>query len=238
MKAGIIAAGRGERLGAQTNQLKPLVQLGNRTLIEHVLISIATTKVSEVAIIINEASLAVRDQVEKSRWPFALRWIVETTPSSMHSFLSVIETLASDGDGGPFLVSTVDTVTGAETYAQFVAEARREKDSAVTLALTSPGNDEKPLLVRLARNSSRITAIGDAAAPSELATAGLYFVNASILRESESARRDGIDALRAFLARLLEGGYHLTGVPISKSIDVDHPGDIRIAEDFLRTLET
>ena len=101
---------------------------------------------SEVVVIINEDSLAVRDHVTAVEWPFALRWIVETTPTSMHSFLRVVETLATEGDDGPFLLSTVDTVADSQTYAQFMAEARQLEQAAVTLALTSPGNDEKPLL--------------------------------------------------------------------------------------------
>jgi NDP-sugar pyrophosphorylase family protein len=237
LKAGIIAAGRGERLRTRTNQLKPLVRLRDRTLIEHVLTSMAEAGVSEIAVIINEESLAVRERVTSSRWPFTLHWIVETTPSSMESFLRVIETLAADGSEGPFLVSTVDTIASPQTYRQFVFDARRHEDAAVVLALTFPGSDEKPLLVRMVPDKSKIVAIGQAAAPSDLATAGLYFVNSCILRESESARQEGVDALRTFLGRLLENGYYLAGVPISKAIDVDRPADITAAEEFLRTIE-
>lgn len=235
LRGGVLAAGRGERLRTQSNHLKPLAKVDGQTLIERVLTSMAEAGVSEVIVIINEDSLAVRDHVTASKWSFALRWIVETTPSSMHSFLRVVETLAADGDDGPFLLSTVDTVAGPQTYAQFIAEARRHEETAVTLALTSPGNDDKPLLVRCMPGSSRIIAIGARAAPSDQATAGLYAIHGSILREAEAARRDGVAALRTFLGRLLDRGYHLTGIPIAQSIDVDHPSDIRTAEELLRT---
>jgi putative hydrolase of the HAD superfamily len=235
LKAGVLAAGRGERLRTQSNQWKPLVKVGSQTLIEHVLNSMSEAGASEVVVIINEDSLAVRDHVAALEWPFILRWIVETTPTSMHSFLRLVETLAADGDEGPFLLSTVDTVAGAHTYARFIAAARSNQEAAVTLALTSPGNDEKPLFVRLAPGDSRIVAIGNAAKPSDYATAGVYAVRASILREAETARRDGIDALRTFLGRLLERGYQLAGIPIAESIDVDRPADIGTAEAFLRS---
>jgi NDP-sugar pyrophosphorylase family protein len=189
---------------------------------------------SEVVVIINEDSLAVRQHVAASKWPFVIRWIVETTPSSMHSFLRVVETLAADGDEGPFLLSTVDTVAGSQTYSRFITEARRLEETAVTLALTSLGNDEKPLLVRCAPGDSRVTAIGDAAVPSDQASAGFYAVRASILREAEAARRDQVGKLRIFLERLLDRGYHLAGIPVAQSIDVDRPGDIAAAENFLR----
>ena len=156
----------------------------------------------------------------------------------MHSFLRLIEALAADGNAGPFLLSTVDTVAAAQTYSRFFAEARQLQEAAVTLALTSPGDDEKPLLVRTASNQSRVVAIGAAAAPSAYATAGVYAVRPIILREADAARRDGIDALRTFLGRLLDRGYHLAGIPIPDSIDVDHPADIEIAEIFLRGART
>ena len=118
---------------------------------------------------------------------------------------------------------------------RFIAEARRLEQTAVTLALTSPGNDDKPLLVRTAPGDSRVIAIGEAAAPSPYATAGIYAVRRSVLREADAARREGVDALRTFLGRLFDRGYPLAGIPIACSIDVDRPGDIRIAEEFLRS---
>jgi NDP-sugar pyrophosphorylase family protein len=234
LRAGVIAAGRGDRLRGAAQTLKPLVRIGGRTLVERVLTSIGEAGPSEVVLIINEASTEVRDHVSSRGWPFELRWIVETTPSSMHSFLRVVETLAHTGDPGPFLISTVDTVAPAGAYARFINEARRH-DAAVTLALTAPASDEKPLSVRLDRLDGRtVTAIGDAAAPSEYATAGYYAVRPSILQEADEARRDGLGALRVFLARLLARGYRLDGIPSPDSIDVDRPPDVEAAEAFLR----
>jgi NDP-sugar pyrophosphorylase family protein len=234
LKAGVLAAGRGERLRAQSGPLKPLVKVGGRTLIDHVLHSMAEAGASEVVVIINEDSLAVRDHAVAAKWPFALRWIVETTPTSMHSFLRLVETLAVGEDEGPFLLSAVDTVAGAQTYARFIEEAWRLEGAAVTLALTSPGDDEKPLLVRTAPGDSRIVAIGEEAAPSGSATAGIYAVRAAVLHEAGAARRDRVDALRTFLGRLLDHGYHLAGIPIAESVDVDRPGDVGAAEALLR----
>ena len=233
LRAGILAAGRGERLRGGSPELKPLVRVGGETLIERVLDAMATAGAAEVAVIINEDSLAVRDHVVKRTWPFRLRWIVETTPSSMHSFLRIVESLAtSSNPDEPLLLSTVDTVAGPTVYADFIEQAR-QTTAAVTLALTEPGEDEKPLLVRMSGDDSRIVAFGEG----EHATAGVYAVRPIILREAEQARREGIDALRKFLGRLLERGYELRGIPIPKSIDVDRPADIAIAEQFLRSVQ-
>jgi NDP-sugar pyrophosphorylase family protein len=220
-------------LRGSSPELKPLVRVGGETLIDRVLQALATAAAAEVAVIINEDSLAVRDHVAKTTWPFSLRWIVETTPSSMHSFLRLVESLAtSNNPDEPLLLSTVDTVAGPTVYANFIEQARLTK-AAVTLAVTEPGEDEKPLLVRMSGDDSRIIAFGEG----EDATAGVYAVRQIILREAEQARRDGIEALRKFLERLLERGYDLRGIPIPKSIDVDRPADIAIAEQFLRSAQ-
>jgi NDP-sugar pyrophosphorylase family protein len=248
----VIAAGRGDRLTHVSHPLKPLVRVGGQTLIERVLLSLAEAGPVEVVIIVNETSLAVKDHVTNSRkWPFAVRWIVETTPSSMHSFLRVLETLAEDGEGGPFLISTVDTIAAPGAFGAFAA-ASREPDADVILAVTPPIDDEKPLLVRLGPDGTTVEGIGetvrltpggqadrddlqDKAHRSRIwATAGYYAVRSSVLHEADEARRDGVSALRLIFERLLARGYRLHAVRVAAGIDVDCPADVRAAETFLK----
>jgi NDP-sugar pyrophosphorylase family protein len=249
VRAGVIAAGRGDRLRPFTHTLKPLVRVAGQTLIERVLASLAEAGATEIVIIVNEASRDVQKHVtETCRWPFAVRWIVETTPSSMHSFLRVVETLASEDHAGPFLVSTVDTVAPPGAFAAFAA-ASRESAADVTLALTAPpAGDENPLLVRLGADGSRVEAMGEAVllkpdATSDpgadsrngiWATAGYYGVRASVLREADEARQNGISALRNFFERLVARGYDLRGIPVAGGIDVDRLADVHAAEAFLK----
>lgn len=257
VRAGVIAAGRGDRLRHATHTLKPLVRVGGQTLVERVLVSLAEARPVEVVIIVNETSVAVKDHVMESRpWPFTVRWIVETTPSSMHSFLRVVETLAEDGDRGPFLVSTVDTVAAPGAFGAFAA-ASRELDADVTLAVTPPADDDKPLLVRLGPDGSCVEAIGEAVRLEQdttyqetvglkpdttsqtdrtgiWASAGYYAVRPSVLREADEARHDGVGALRLFFERLLARGYRVQAVPVAGGIDVDRPADVRAAETFLK----
>jgi NDP-sugar pyrophosphorylase family protein len=228
LRAGVIAAGHGERLQA-AGPFKPLVMVAGRPLIDRVLESIGEAGAEEVAIIINAASSRIREHVSAARWPFPIRWIVETTPSSMHSFLLVLEALSTDTDE-PVLISTVDTIVREGAFTRFV-ESARTGSAAVTLALTSVVDDEKPLLVSI--DGRHVTAIGDAASGSPLATAGYYFVDPVILKEADSARRNGLSALRSFLARLLACGYPIDGVLMPDSIDVDRPQDVSMAEHLL-----
>jgi NDP-sugar pyrophosphorylase family protein len=228
IKAGIFAAGQGSRLRS-VGQLKPLVRIGDRPLIAHVLDSFAQLGVGEVTIIINEEAVGVQDAIVKCEWPFELRWIVKTTPSSMESFLRVVEALAAGDGNGPFLLSTVDTVLPPGALPEFFQEACKIEND-VALAVNTPAEDDNPLWIRCGARNSRVLAMGEGAAGSGLATAGVYAVRPTILREASAARRDQIGSLRKFLGRLLERGYSILAVPIANSVDVDRPPDIIAAE--------
>ena len=195
LRAGVIAAGRGSRLRPGMHTLKPLVPIAGRTLVERVLSSLAEAAPSEVVIIVNEASLAVRDHVTSRPWPFPVRWVVETTPSSMHSFLRVLEELADGGNEGPFLMSTVDTIAAPGAFASFAASSQ-QLDADVALAVAQPGDDLKPLLARMTPGTSRIEALGDAVrrpAPARVAAVRRRFSEGgSVPRSPRSADRAGV----------------------------------------------
>ena len=233
-RAGIIAAGRGERLRTSGGAaLKPLVRVDGRPLIDRVLSSIAEAGPDEVIVIVNEASLAVRDHVEQARWPFAVRWIVESTPSSMHSFLRVLEALSERGDPGPFLMSTVDTIAPAGAYGAF-AEYARTADADVVLALTRVIGDDRPLLVDVDEATMQVLGVGDESRRRTFCTAGCYSVRASALAEAAAARHDGLSALRQFLGRLVSRGYRVMGAEMPACVDVDRPDDVGIAEALVK----
>jgi NDP-sugar pyrophosphorylase family protein len=239
-RAGVIAAGAGERLRSGEGTLKPLVMIGGEALVDRVLASIGELEPAEIVVIVNEQSTGVRDYVSRQPQPFPVRWIVETTASSMHSFLRIVERLAAERDEGPFLVSTVDTVAAPGEYLRF-ARASAALEADLTLAVTGGWDDEKPLLVEV-DEEGRVVAIGEAIreqaerpAPGRIfATAGYYAVRSTVLQEADAARADRLGALRVFLTRLVERGYAVSAVPVAPAIDVDRPADVRAAEAFLK----
>jgi putative hydrolase of the HAD superfamily len=232
VKGGIFAAGQGSRL-RDAATLKPLAKIADRPLIEHVLENFASAGIKQVVVIINEQSLAVERAIREREWPFDLQWIVKTTASSMESFLRLIEALAENGEPGRFLVSTVDTVLAPGELVRFLREARRIS-ADVVLAVNEQAADENPLWLNCGPDGRQVSAVGESARGSGLATAGLYLVRRSILSEAESARKEQLPSLRQFLARLLVRGHALAAVRIANSIDVDRPADIIAAEEFVR----
>src|SRR5205085_11903062 len=179
----------------------------------------------------------VRDHRAPTMPACPITWIVESTPSSMHSFLRVLETLAGR-DRGPFLMSTVDTIAPPGTFARFADAARRARAADMVLALTERIDDEHPLRMRIGPRDGDSSAEIEAVGEGTLATAGYYFVSATLLREADAARRANLPALRAFLQLVCERGYRLRGICMPDSVDVDRPADVGAAEQLLRMSTT
>src|SRR5574337_653886 len=105
MKAGLIAAGLGERLRAHgITPPKPLVQVAGRPLIDYVLAAVAAAGLQQIACIVNEESRGIEEHC-RNQWPqLAFEFIRRTTPSSMESLFTLRPLLA----GERFVLLTVD----------------------------------------------------------------------------------------------------------------------------------
>jgi NDP-sugar pyrophosphorylase family protein len=245
MKAGIIAAGWGERLGQKIP--KALTPVGGKALIDYTLDGLEAAGVTGVTCIVNEAARAVPEYVAQSHRKLEIDWIIRTTPSSMHSFLIVLERLARNPE--PFyLLTTVDSVGPPSAYRHFAEACRLFPQADVCLGLTTHIDDENPLRVamrgeegvgilptRVTDNPAafEIIAMTNHGFDSEYVTAGFYGVSPRILNEKEKALSGGFSALRQYLGYLLKYGYRFYGVPLAPVVDVDRPQDVQAAERFL-----
>jgi NDP-sugar pyrophosphorylase family protein len=230
MRAGIIAAGLGERLrDAGFTQPKALVPVAGRPLIDYALTAIRDAGVTEVACIVNEQSRGIEEHCRRA-WPgVRFEFIRRTTPSSMESLFTLSPLLGAE----PFVLLTVDAVFAPAALRAFVAAAMR-RDADGVLAVNNFVDDEKPLWVALG-SDGEITAMGPLACNSGWVTAGFYVFDPLIFHEIPTARAQRFTALREFLGHLLASGYRLCGEPVPKTVDVDRPADIAVAEVFVRS---
>lgn len=230
MKAGILAAGLGERLRQGGIDIpKPLVTVAGLPLIARAIRAAADAGATSIACIVNEVSPDVGAYLESNPWPVAVEVVVKTTPSSMESLFGLAPLLCEE----PFLLLTVDAVFRPGTLARFLSRARDLVEADGVLALTRNVDDEKPLWARMAP-SGAIRALGENARPSPFVTAGFYYFRPAIFSFMEVARARKLNALRQFLALLPEKGLSLCGVPVPKTMDIDHPDDLENAEMWLR----
>ena len=235
MRAGVLAAGSGSRLRDQDAVPKPLRRVAGTPLIERVVEDLERAGATEVHTIINAESTAIREYVDRTTRASRMHWVIETTPSSMHSFFRVLESLSAFPADAPYLISTVDVVAPPGTFQRF--RERADADRAdVTFAVTSRIDEDRPLRIDIDERSGGVRSIGGT--DGGWATAGYYLVQPTVLREWNAAEAAGFSALRAFFAHLHATGYRLAAVPMGDSVDVDSPLDIIAAEELLAAVSS
>lgn len=232
MRAGIIAAGMGERLAQGGVELpKPLVPVGGVPLIGRI-ITAAGTHADSVTCIINDLRPSVHAYLAGVRWPAPLQIIKKTTRDSLESLFQLAPFLRD----GSFLLFTVDAVFSKNALSRFLRCARSMPATGGVLALTRFFNDDRPLLADIDRDR-RIRAIGESAPKTPYATAGFYYFRPEIFDYQAAAAEKKLGSLRQFLAFLVDQGYPLHGIRVSRTIDVDRVEDLETAEHFVRKLK-
>jgi NDP-sugar pyrophosphorylase family protein len=166
--------------------------------------------------------------------PRGLKLIVRDTENSMETMLALEEFL----EPGWFLAATVDAVIPQIELVRFVNEAGKkialydDKNLAGVLAVTRWRNEPRALFAALTKDNL-ISRLGSVQTP--VITAGLYFLSTRIFDFADEARRTGLDALRRFLAMLIENRIQLGAVEIDGAIDVDEAPDLDAARRALRS---
>lgn len=227
LRAGIIAAGDGTRLrDSHPRLIKPMVPVAGVPLCHWVAAALKSAGVTELTVLLNSRGGAARQSLKAAFPDMKWTFLMKDTASSWESFRLVAQTLAQ---GGPdFLLSTVDCLIPPDEARRFADEARRSAAPAV-LALTAFVDDENPLWADLDA-SSAVTALGDAARQKTHVTAGMYYLASVTAAVMPAAQAHG--SLRSYLAALVRQGG-VAGIPLSKTLDVDRPEDVRQAEDFV-----
>ncbi len=233
MKAAIIAAGEGVRLSQGGVHIpKPLISIGGEPLIARVIRAAAHVKAASVACIVNDIDPAVAHYLQSSPWPVPLELIVKTTSSSMESLFSLAPLLKD----APFLLFTVDAVFAFKILERFLSKALGLNEEDGVLAVTRFVDDEKPLWVKLEKGR-RVIGLGDEVLPRRYVTAGFYYFKPRVFDLIKTARTNRLNSLRQFLGLLLASDYSLYGIPVSKTVDVDYPEDIKKAEQYLEEID-
>ncbi len=235
MNFGIIAAGEGSRLVEEgVAYPKPLVPLGGKPMIGRLIDIFIRNGAERIAVIVNEQMTEVREFLFalKEELPVALDIVVKSTPSSMHSFYEVARIL--DGHGR-FIATTVDTIFHEDDFTKYVeAYSSAPDDVDGMMALTRFVDDEKPLYVEVGEDGF-IKAFLDKATPeAEFVSGGIYGLNSSAVRVLDGCMERGVSRMRNFQRELISAGLRIKGYDMGKIIDVDHAGDIRKAEEFIK----
>lgn len=229
MKFAIIAAGEGSRLAMEgIEEPKPLIKIQGVPIIERLVKIFAKNSASSISIIINTRQPETKAYLEKLREHYPIEIVVRDTPSSMHSMHALKEHLAGD----KFCLTTVDTIFKEKEFTEFIEIFKRSEDDGI-MAVTDYVDDEKPLYVDTGTDMN-ITAFCDNASDgSKYISGGIYALTPRALEILDECMEQGIERMRNFQRKLIEGGMKLKAYPFGKIIDIDHAGDIVKAEMFI-----
>jgi choline kinase len=236
LQGAIIAAGRGERLRNSTRDdiPKPLVMLGGETMLSRQTRALLDAGASSVVAIVNSETARVANEMSLE-FPSSVRLVVRDTANSMETMLALGDVL----EPGWFIASTVDAVIPQAELARFLNESRkkveecREKNLAGVLGVARWRGEARPLFADVTSNGL-IQALGNR--QTSTVTAGLYVLSTRVFDLTADARRAGLDALRRFLALIIERGMRLDAIEVEGSIDVDEAADLDAARVAIRKM--
>ena len=234
LQGAIIAAGRGERLRTSTRAdlPKPLVELGGETMLARQAGAMMVAGANSVMAVVNSETARLAEEM-KLTMPRGLRLVVRDTANSMETMLSLGELL----EPGWFLAATVDAVIPQIELTRFVNESAKkialygDKDLGGVLAVTRWQNEPRALFADVTKDNL-ISRLGGV--QTRTVTAGIYFLSTRVFDFADEARRTGLDALRRFLAMLIEKRIRLGAIEIDGAIDVDEAPDLDAARRALR----
>ena len=243
MKFAIIAAGDGSRLAQEgVTEPKPLVKVRGERLIDRLIRIFMGNNATEIVVICNEQMSDVASHLKMIQdkglngLPVPLRFVVKSTPSSMHSFYELRNFLRDD----PFILTTVDTIFDESEFHDYVLSFQDKiaQGTDALMGVTDYIDDEKPLYVGV-DNVMCINGYYDTPqADSRFISAGIYGLTAPSLDILEACIEKGESRMRNFQRALVAAGLQIEAYPLTKVFDIDHIDDIRKADEGLNNLSS
>jgi NDP-sugar pyrophosphorylase family protein len=228
----IIAAGEGRRLSEEgVAQPKALVCINGEPLLTRLVRIFNACGAERIVIIVNDLNPLAEQHVRKLMAQLGgenIHLVVQTTPSSMHSFFALSQHLKD----APFCLTTVDTIFKESDFRNYLDYFARSEVDGV-MGVTDFIDDEKPLYVAT-NETLDITAFLDATTSCKYISGGIYGLTAPALQTLQRCMTEGQSRMRNFQRGLIADGLQLKAFPFSKILDVDHASDIPKAELFLQ----
>ena len=243
MKFAIIAAGDGSRLAQEgVTEPKPLVKVRGERLIDRLIRIFMANNATEIVVICNEQMSDVASHLEMIQDEglngrhVPLRFVIKSTPSSMHSFYELRHFLRDE----PFILTTVDTIFDESEFHNYVLSFQDKiaQGTDALMGVTDYIDDEKPLYVGV-DNVMRINGYYDTPqADSRFISAGIYGLTASSLDILESCIEKAESRMRNFQRALVAANLRIEAYPLTKVFDIDHIEDIRKADEGVKNLSS
>lgn len=233
MNFAIIAAGEGSRLRKEGfDKPKPMVCLESEMLVERLIRIFKDNGAESINIIINAQSPQLEAFLTdlKAREPL-LNLIIKTTPSSAHSFYSILENIGFENK--ELCLTTVDTIFDEAVFKEYISAFVADKTLDALMATTPYVDDEKPLWVSADSQGMIDGYSSEQKSSRPLVSGGIYCLRAKALSIAKQAMEQNVSRMRNYQQMLVEKACRVKSFEFAKILDIDHVGDIEKAEAFL-----
>ena len=221
----IMAGGRGTRLAPLTLETpKPLVRVGSRPMLDHLLDSLANEGFKNVIIAVNYLGKQVEEFVgDGSNWSLSVSYLRENSPLGTAGALG----LMSEKPDLPVLIMNADVLTAAR-MADIVDH---HSGSAHQISVGMRLHDlEHPFGV-LEIEGGQVLGIREKPVWREFVSAGVSVISPEILDLVEA---DSYLDMPDLVSLAIEKGFTVGGFPMHESwLDIGTPDDFTRAQDFL-----
>lgn len=235
---GILGAGLGSRLKSESHA-KPLAKIGGRTLLQRWIDQLSQSSDGSIHCALREELLQDED-FQNLPQPSRVNYLFVNTPSSLHTLVELIRALDRPHVSTLFLMA--DTILKNQDLRNFVNFCQKLPPESCSVLTTTYVDDEKPLWVHKT-SEGLVTDFASSPTPEKATptfrpaqeiTSGLYWLSPKAMEIAEEVLAEGTDKMRNFLKRLAAGGTPIKTFVVAKTIDVDHPLDLKKAADFLQ----
>lgn len=239
MKYAIIAAGNGSRLHQEGVKVpKPLVKVNGERLIDRLLRIFCNNQATEIIVICNEQMTDVQEHLADVQQhglngkEVPLRFIVKTTPSSMHSFYEISSLIGKES----FVLTTVDTIFREDEFSVYIHEFQKEIEDGTQafMGVTDYIDDEKPLYVSTDEAMNIIGFHDKNTGNCQYISGGIYGLTPETITTLNNCMERGESRMRNFQRALIANGRKTKAYAFTKVLDIDHATDIEKAEEYLK----
>lgn len=239
MKYAIIAAGNGSRLHQEgVKAPKPLVKVNGERLIDRLLRIFCNNQATEIIVICNKQMTDVQEHLADVQQhglngkEVPLRFIVKTTPSSMHSFYEISSLIGKES----FVLTTVDTIFREDEFSVYIHEFQKEIEDGTQafMGVTDYIDDEKPLYVSTDEAMNIIGFHDKNTGNCQYISGGIYGLTPETITTLNNCMERGESRMRNFQRALIANGRKTKAYAFTKVLDIDHATDIEKAEEYLK----
>lgn len=239
MKYAIIAAGNGSRLHQEgVKAPKPLVKINGERLIDRLLRIFCNNQATEIIVICNKQMTDVQEHLADVQQhglngkEVPLRFIVKTTPSSMHSFYEISSLIGKES----FVLTTVDTIFREDEFSVYIHEFQKEIEDGTQafMGVTDYIDDEKPLYVSTDEAMNIIGFHDKNTGNCQYISGGIYGLTPETITTLNNCMERGESRMRNFQRALIANGRKTKAYAFTKVLDIDHATDIEKAEEYLK----